>query len=445
MDNPHVYFSFCRSPSEHLISHLTVVTDSASKESWKNYLDSYSIIKKKVLLEYRELKPYNVKKKEYPFKTDSLIIFDDLSPDVYETLKVFITYIFDCVVHHYNLVFFTLVQNVVKCSLSSLISKANQIHICSGNVSCYRTLKYLGIYHFPSAQRTLLSESYSLSQNYDDNYIILLMKINPGETDNRRIFVNSWGYLNPASPPLFNIRGLCVVLGVSGEGRIRVGDRGGGFQILSDTGIITTASDISSLTERYDSKRDFYRKMYKESDRYVCVPEAVVADIIRHLESKKDNFDNSNDDEIKKKNHLTLQNNLKSAIKTVMPPRKISSSVRIADELLLCPYVQFLGVSGRSLRVDKTKFKTDNPRNDWPGEYNEILSGDDSDDESDKIKTLDYLLEMSKKPLPFSPAFKTKKKPKKMKIEYKLLCYLLIRNDCPAFIFVNNRYIAGLT
>ena len=170
------------------------MTDEDSRRCYEEFFNETGEINLKYrLLTYNDIIKSN---QEIPdLLSHSLLIFDDLTDKNQRRINVCLEQIINVLNHHMMLCTILNVHNVIKCSLTPLLLKVNEIQLAVSNQSSIKTLKYLASYYFSKYEKESLLKSYEIAKKYnkEDSYLVINMK---KYSTNVSVLINRFGYLN---------------------------------------------------------------------------------------------------------------------------------------------------------------------------------------------------------------------------------------------------------
>ena len=356
-------------------------------------------------------------------KRNSILIMDDLSSYNYNKLQKFIDCCIDVYAHHKSLVVIIIIQNFIKNNLSNLLLKCNSIQISTINQSCYKSLRYISMYNFSKEQRQLIINSMHLCKNYsEDKFLIINLKSNHIAPSKYFISINSFGHLTGNKKP-------CIVLS-DDIGENYIFKEKGAINIFDyNKKSVIKLQAIQQISSQFTTVSEFNERMAQIDDQYVMIPKELYNDIVLKIEEssslKCQGEETDSKKTIFKENYSKLQDNLMTYISSNMPPKKITQSKKVAHELLINPYLSFIGTSGRTMIINSLQCLN----------KCEILQFKDVKPLQTKINVLEYIREVTKYEIKFGKI--RSKKP----VQIYILCTkMLLYNDAPSFIFLNKKY-----
>ena len=449
LKKPHAYFDFSKSESEDNITHLYVITDRSSQENWGTFIKDSRYHEKSTILNFDELLDKSIEI-ENLLELNSVLVIDDFSPYWYSKLYHVINKIIDVLVHHKKLLLFVIAQDIVSNKLSKLISKVNVLQLSSSNKSVYKTTKYLCTYHFGSEEKNKLKNAINISQELinvtNDSFFIIKLKKLPNDSNNNLfILINYCGFIESK-----NITTPCIAIldDVIPSTQLfsKSKDNDNNIRVIDiDTSNVYNCSTASFSNIIKNFKMTDYSGV--ENNKYVLLPYQLYAEILNNSWEEKETDANKigngngngngigieDDDKLnKEKDFELLTSNLEKSIRSYMPPKRQASASRISNELLHCPYLRFIGTSGRTFTIKTIPTTVENNFNFAKLEKTKFIIG------KTRIKTMEFIDVVTKRHPPFKKT-NTSSSIKKNWL-FVLLIDILEFNNMPSFLIINNVY-----
>ena len=403
-----------------------VFTERVSFASWESFFQDNNIIPSRIY-DYSEVYKMTVKPS---LLSKSIILMDDLSPYVYSKLQDYIDIIINCHVHHQNLTLFVMCQSIIKNSLSGLILKANELHISTSNQSCFKTLKYIGMYNFSPQERKLFMDALDItkcaSKQSNDHYIVVNLKKDYQTMGNYTVSINKFAYLNNNKFP-------CTVLADEDQPWIIKLENNTINLYDFDSKDHINLSNPKEISHYFKDTSDFNTMMETNKNEFVMIPKDLycyIVNNIKHGQTDGNGSTESDDGTHFDEKYSLLKKNIMDYITTNLNPRRVGQAKKVCNELLLNNFLSFVGVSGRTFIInDYSKISESTLIKVKKEKINPLKQ---------KILTLDFLNEITKVNPPF---LKKKNKKKKINLLYLVVIELLFVTDMPSYFVLNSSYL----
>ena len=417
------HFSYLKNPIKYFnrdFLNVIVVTNYVSVDMWNIFFENNCDKLSFKVYDYQHI----IKSTEVPdLIKETIVIFDDLLPKIYDSVKEILDQIILVNTHHLALNLFIITQNVLNCSLKELLLKVDYIQINVLNQSSYRFLKYICSYHFSTNEKKCIFEAYEICKHYNkiDTFLRLNMKKNNSGSLQFKATINNMFYtlkLPCLAYDEYDCHFECVRL-VNNES-IKIFDYAS-KGLICELDIVKFATLLKSIMEGNSDRQEF--------SSYVLFPKLLFDKLIT-LIKETECEDNEGKAQVNKlySEYNILKSNLLNGISANFPIKRINSAKRIAEELLINSSILFLGTSGRVFKINSLKNVSNDQMKKLPGDPLKI-----------NIITFDFLSEVTK--IPFLGLIKGKKKNNKSNPMYQIIINILLNNAMPKFYIKNKNYL----
>ena len=417
------HFNYLKNPIKYFnrdVLNIIVVTNYVSVDMWNIFFENNCDKSTFKVYDYQ----YIIKSTEIPdLNKETIVIFDDLLPTIYESVKEILDQIILVNTHHLELNLFIITQNVMNSSLKELLLKVDFIQINVLNQSSYRFLKYIGSYHFSVNEKKCIFAAYETTKHYNnkDTFLRINMKKNLSGSLQFKATINNLFY--SLKMPILAFDEIdshfeCVQYSKNNKS-INI------YEYTTNNFICPM--NIEQLTPLFS--KVIMENNHREYSSFILFPKILYDELVELIKKSREDRGESND----KKNQLLedynmLKNNLLNGISANFPIKQINGAKRIAEELLINPSILFLGTSGRVFKINSLKNVDIN-----------LIKKTFKDPLKINIITFDFISEITK--LPFFGIINGKKKKKKINYVYLIIIKVLLNNAMPKFYIKNKDYL----